>query len=133
MRSLLFQRVSALLLIVFLPVFVFMAGLAPVQAEDPFSEVCQGSASGSAACRDNTTTNPLLGGDGVITRVIQLVIVAVGAVSVFVIIVGGFKYIISAGDPQKAANAKNTILYAVIGLVIAVFAQAIVAFVLNRL
>ena len=53
-----------------------------------------------------------------------------GAVSVIVIIVGGFQYATSGGDSSKVTSAKNTILYAVIGLVVAILAYAIVNFVL---
>ena len=56
----------------------------------------------------------------------------VGAVSVVVIIIGGFKYIVSAGDSNGIQSAKNTILYALVGLVVAVFAQVIARFVLGQ-
>ena len=52
-------------------------------------------------------------------------------ISVIVIIVAGLKYVTSAGNPSAISSAKTTILYAVIGLVIAILAYAIVNFVLN--
>jgi len=57
----------------------------------------------------------------------------VGAAAVIMIIVGGFKYITSSGDSTSVESAKNTILFAVIGLVIALVAQSIVIFVLRKL
>jgi hypothetical protein len=48
------------------------------------------------------------------------------------IIIGGFQYITSSGDSGKVGTAKNTILYAIIGLVIVALAQFIVRFVLSR-
>lgn len=48
------------------------------------------------------------------------------------IIVGGFRYVISGGDSNGVSGAKNTIMYAIIGLVIVLFAQIIVKFVLTN-
>jgi hypothetical protein len=56
----------------------------------------------------------------------------VGVVSVIMIIIGGFKYIISSGDSANVTSAKNTILYAIIGLVVVLLAQIIVRFVIAR-
>lgn len=55
----------------------------------------------------------------------------VSAISVLVIIIAGFMYVVSAGNPDKTKRAKNAIMYAVIGLVVAFFARTIVQFVLN--
>jgi hypothetical protein len=48
------------------------------------------------------------------------------------VIIGGFRYIVSNGDSNGVSGAKNTILYAIVGLVIVLFAQVIVRFVLTR-
>lgn len=55
------------------------------------------------------------------------------AVAVLVIVISGVQFILSRGDPQKAANARNTIIYASIGLVLGILAFSIVRFVLGRL
>ncbi|MGH7195928.1 MAG: hypothetical protein ACREGA_04085 [Candidatus Saccharimonadales bacterium] len=65
--------------------------------------------------------------------IVNVLSIIVGIVAVIMIIVGGLKYVVSAGDAQAASGAKNTILYAIIGLIIAVLAQIIVHFVLNNL
>jgi len=75
----------------------------------------------------------LIGPDGVITQLTSIALAIVGALSVIMLIWGGVRYIISGGDSKKITDAKNTILYAIIGLVIAVFAYAIIRFVLNTL
>lgn len=62
-----------------------------------------------------------------------LVFGVIGALALFYIIYGGIQYVYSSGEPQKAAQAKQTIIYAVIGLVIAVSAETIVWTVLDRL
>lgn len=53
----------------------------------------------------------------------------VGAVSVIMIIIGGLRYVLSSGDSKATVEAKNTILYAVIGVVVAIVAYAVIAFV----
>lgn len=55
----------------------------------------------------------------------------VGVAAVIMIIIGGLKYITSSGDSNNITSAKNTILYAIIGLIIVALAQFIVKFVLN--
>lgn len=63
---------------------------------------------------------------------VNLLSVVVGVISVIMIIIGGLKYITSGGDSSKVSSAKDTILYAVIGLVVVAMAQVIVRFVLNE-
>lgn len=67
-----------------------------------------------------------------VRRIINIFSVVVGAVSVIMIIIGGFRYIISGGDSAGVSSAKNTILYAVVGLVIVLFAQVIIRFILTN-
>ncbi len=71
--------------------------------------------------------------NNLVTSVISLLSWAIGVVAVFMIIVGGFKYITSGGDTAGVTAAKNTILYAIIGLVIVALAQVIVKFILGRI
>lgn len=66
-----------------------------------------------------------------IKKVINIFSLVIGVVAVIMIILGGFKYITSGGDSGNVTGAKNTILYAVIGLVIVALAQIIVRFVLQ--
>ncbi|HSX08471.1 MAG TPA: pilin [Candidatus Saccharimonadales bacterium] len=69
---------------------------------------------------------------GIVTDMINIFSLVVGIISVIMIIYGGFKYITSGGDSGNITGAKNTIIYAVIGLVIVALAQFIVQFVLNK-
>jgi hypothetical protein len=64
--------------------------------------------------------------------VVNFFSVIVGAISVIMIIYGGFRYITSGGDSGRVGNAKNTLIYAVIGLFIVALAQLIVHFVLTQ-
>lgn len=70
--------------------------------------------------------------NNIITTVINIFSLVVGVVSVIMIIIGGLKYITSGGESNNVTSAKNTIMYALIGLVIVVLAQVIVRFVLTR-
>ena len=74
----------------------------------------------------DTTVNDLL------TDVINIFSLIVGVVSVIMIIIGGLRYITSGGDSNNVSAAKNTILYAIVGLVIVALAQLVVRFVLSR-
>ena len=68
----------------------------------------------------------------IVAKIIQIFSWVVGAISVIILIFGGLKYITSGGDAGKITSAKNTILYALIGIVIVALSQVIVNFVLNR-
>jgi len=67
------------------------------------------------------------------TLLLTVLFPILGGIAILVITIAGFRYITSAGDPQKAASAKSTIIYAIIGLMVAVAAEAIVAFVVTSL
>lgn len=67
-----------------------------------------------------------------ITVIINILSAVVGIIAVIMIIIAGLRYITSGGKQESVTGAKNTILYAVIGLVIVALAQLIVHFVLNK-
>jgi cytochrome bd-type quinol oxidase subunit 2 len=84
------------------------------------------SGSGSCPSTGSTGINDLL------TKIINIFSAIVGVIAVIMIIVGGLRYITSGGDSNKVSAAKNTIIYAIIGLVIVALAQLIVRFVLSN-
>lgn len=88
---------------------------------------------GAEAVRADGMPAELVGVDGVFTKFSNIALYAVGAISVIMLIWGGLRYITSGGDSKKITDAKNTILYAIIGLIIAVLAFAIINFVLNAI
>ncbi len=77
-----------------------------------------------------TSTNDRV--NRVITLVINILSLIVGVVAVIMIIVGGLKYVLSSGDSGNVTGAKNTIIFAIVGLVIVALAQFIVRFVLAK-
>jgi len=71
-------------------------------------------------------------GQSAINATVTILSFIVGFVAVIMVIVSGFKYITSGGDSGKVASAKNTLIYALIGAAIAVLAQFLVHFVINK-
>jgi hypothetical protein len=69
----------------------------------------------------------------VIKRIVNVALYVVGAVSVLMLVYGGFRYVVSGGDANAVATAKNTILYAIVGVVIAILSYAIVNFVVSSI
>ena len=65
-------------------------------------------------------------------NVVNIILTVLGIVSVIMIVVGGFQYVTSGGDTNKVTTAKNTILYSVIGVVVALLAAFIVQYVVNN-
>jgi len=66
-------------------------------------------------------------------NIINIMLFLIGAIAVIMIVVGGIRYTTSGGDSSSITGAKNTILYAIVGLVVAIMAYAIVNFVLQAL
>ena len=71
--------------------------------------------------------------NNIVHTIVNLMSALVGIVAVIMIIVGGFRYITSGGNDTSVTSAKNTILYAIIGLVVVALAQLIVRFTLGKL
>lgn len=67
----------------------------------------------------------------ILVSLVNLALYAAGALAVIFLIIGGLKYVLSAGEPAKLSSAKQTILYAIVGLIIAITAAAIVNFVIK--
>lgn len=68
-----------------------------------------------------------------VKNISTIVFSVVGALALLFITIGGFRYVLSQGDPQATGKAKNTILYALVGLVVAIMGQVIVTFVIGRI
>ncbi|HEX7963766.1 MAG TPA: pilin [Candidatus Saccharimonadales bacterium] len=105
----------------------FPVMLQHVAAQTPADEVCAGiaTASGTGCNGDNTTLN------NVVANGVNILSVVIGIVAVIMIMVAGFKYITAGGDAGQIGSAKNTLVYAIVGLVIVALAQSIVHFVLH--
>jgi hypothetical protein len=119
------MKIFTLVLAVFVAAALSFYVPQPVQA-DLADEACKGAtgANATAECEGTGFT------DG-FKNIVNVVIFMVGAVAVLMIIIGGFRYVVSGGDSAGVEGAKNTILYAVIGVVVAFLAYAIVNFVIG--
>ena len=117
-------------------VFAFSGSVA-YAATDPFSEACsQPGANQSEVCQNEArggSSNPLFGSGSLLETVINLIALIAGVAAVIVIIVAGFQFVTAAGDSAKIKNARNAIIYAIIGLVVIALARVIIGFVLTRL
>lgn len=81
------------------------------------------------------TNIPKIGtGDGsALDKALTLTFVIIGALSLLMLVVAGFRYVVSAGDKEKMATAKRMIIYTVVGLVVSAMAATFVNVVLGRL
>lgn len=94
------------------------------QPADPYS-----------ACNNNSSSVACQKGDvyDVIQNIINILLSVVGVIGVVMVIIGGLRFTTSAGNPDAIKVAKNTILYAIIGIVVSFSAWALVTFVIDRL
>lgn len=116
----------------------------PASAIDVFKDGC--GAAGQGGGTTGGTTGGQTGGSSsgvcgaqsqddfskLMQNVINLLLLVLGMIAVIAIIIGGIRYVTSNGDPGQIKSAKDTILYAVVGLVVAIMAYAIVGFVLAQ-
>ncbi len=90
------------------------------------------SIQGGVNCAQGSSSNqPLFGSGSIFTTIVNVLLFVIGAISVIMLIIGGIRYTLSGGDSGSVTAAKNTIMYAIIGLVIAFLAFAIVNWVLG--
>lgn len=139
-----FQKIKNLILAAALVLTAALPALVPVTASAATNgvkdSICRGTniatsasnTSDTAGCAADTSG---VGADGLYTlaaKIVNIFSVLVGIIAVIMIIYGGFKYITSGGDSGNISGAKNTLIYAIIGLVVVALAQFIVRFVLGQ-
>jgi type IV secretion system pilin len=97
------------------------------------SHYATGSGTGKGSLDLSSLPNPgAVASGGIIPLIFQDVFGIVGGLSLLFLIIGGFRYVLSSGEPQNVATAKATILYAIIGLLIAIVAESIVSLILGK-
>lgn len=97
-----------------------------VCSDEPDATVCKEKASAK-------NSNPLFGPKGLLTRIIFILSIIVGIVAVIGIMTAGLKFITSGNNPQQVTVAREMVLYAIVGLLVAAFAQGLVKFILYRI
>jgi len=126
-----------------LTIVLALTFIAPGVAPLAIASACSGTASGIQSGANGALGNPSSGVDcssagsttdvGTIAKnVVNVFSFIVGAVAVIMIIYGGFRYVTSGGESGAVGNAKNTLVYAIVGLVIVALAQLIVHYVLAQ-
>lgn len=113
-----------------------LLGLSVVPATVSAGTECTvtGGISGGANCATPADKQETLTGEGgIFQTVVNILLFIVGAIAVIMLIVGGIRYVVSGGDQSAVTGAKNTILYAIVGIVVAFLAYAAVNFVITQL
>lgn len=127
LRSVLLIPALTLAIGVALPVGAAVLTADQAAAQNPKTEIEKGvTAAGGGSGSDGSTLTTMIG------TAVNVLLLIIGAVSVIMIIYGGFRYVTSGGDSSAVTSAKNTILYAVVGLIVALLAYAIVGWVLAK-
>jgi hypothetical protein len=107
-----------------------------VQAVSILNHSCVNSDTSASVCQDGNTSagapNPIFGPNGFLTTAIQIIAYIVGIASIIMIIISALRMVLSGGEPSTVSSARSAVLYSLIGVAIAVAAQAIVVFVLKR-
>ena len=105
---------------------LFALPAVPAQAlfENAKSNACAGITGGATSTSCGTSSDSTV--SNLTHTVTNLLSIAVGVVSVVMIIIGGIKLATSGGDPSKAKSGRSTVIYALIGLAVAVLAQVLV-------
>jgi|GEM_PF-125005 len=115
---------------------VLTAGMISVPALAAGTDFKGDACSGLQSISGNDTTTCPTGSESALSNLIKTIIsilsLVVGIVAVIMVIVGGFKFITSGGDSAKTASARSTIVYALVGILVAAFAQVLVHFVLFK-
>lgn len=131
LQSLLILPILALGASVALPVLQ-PAGTAQAQTATECTQDGSGGLSGGANCsKGEDQADQLFGDGGIFQTITNVLLFIIGAISVIMLIIGGIRYVVSGGDQAAVTSAKNTILYAVIGIVVAILAYALVNFVIT--
>lgn len=86
---------------------------------------------GANCAQGDDQQSNLFGAGGIFNTITNVLLFIIGAISVIMLIIGGIRYTVSGGDAGAVTSAKNTILYAIVGIVVAILAYAVVNFVIG--
>jgi magnesium-transporting ATPase (P-type) len=134
-----FKKLAVLLTEIIAAIALTVAPVAPAFAQDAQQQINAGLCTGSnleftenTSSADCSTSDATERVNNLIKTIVNLLSAVVGIVAVIMIIFGGLRYITSGGNDSSVTGAKNTILYAIIGLIIVALAQVLVRFTLNK-
>jgi hypothetical protein len=133
------KKVAGTLVIV--PALVIALGFAAspaVHAQATTPTACDavatgGIAHGAECAKPTDAPANLFGPKSIFVTITNIMLFIIGAIAVIMLIIGGIRYVVSAGDQTAVTSAKNTILYAIIGIIVAFLAYAAVNFISTQL
>ena len=118
------------------PLLAFGSGAVLLTATAAASDLSIQGGANAAQGNDQTGDAASLFGEdgqgGIFRTITNVMLFLIGAISVIMLIIGGIRYVVSGGDSTAVQNAKNTILYAIVGVVVAILAYAVVNFVIGE-
>lgn len=134
MKSIIKKIGQGLLLVPALTLGLSFALAPAASAACDTSTIASDPLAGGAGCAQGTkTADNLFGTGGIFQTIVNVLLFLIGAIAVIMLIIGGVRYVISGGDQAQVTSAKNTILYAIVGIVVAFLAYAAVNFVMTQL
>ncbi|MDB5165233.1 MAG: hypothetical protein JWM00_123 [Candidatus Saccharibacteria bacterium] len=133
MKNIIKKSLQGLLLV---PILALGVSLATPAVQSASAAACADPTDLSATCgagsaQGNEQQADLFGANGIFKTVTNVLLFIIGAISVIMLIIGGIRYTVSGGDSAAVTSAKNTILYAIVGIIVALLAYAVVNFVLG--
>ncbi len=132
MKSFMKKVSRSLLLVPLVVAGVAFATPAVVHAQG-CDDVSTGLGGGADCAKPTNAAEELFGENSIFQTVTNILLFLIGAISVIMLIIGGIRYVVSGGDQTSITSAKNTILYAIIGIIVAFLAFAAVRFVTEQL
>lgn len=112
----------------YITISLVLSALAAVILANPVLATIQ---SGAGSAKGSDQPSVLFGNTGVFSEITNVLLFVVGAIAVIMIVIGGLRYVLSGGDAKQVEAAKNTILYAIVGIIVAILAYAAVNFITN--
>ncbi len=102
-------------------------------AQPAFAQTCTDAKDCVTKGANNVRTGASRSLPETIQQITNVLLFLLGAISVIMLVVGGFKFVTSGGSPEQVKSAKNTIMYSIVGVVVAIVAYAVVDWVIRQL
>lgn len=122
--------------VLLMPLFIVSSPvLAQFNPTDPAcSELTPTERAGATICNESEIVDdPVVGEEGVIIKVANVLSIAAGIIAVIIVVVAGIQMTLSTGDSQKVSNSRNAIIYTAVGILVIVLARTIVIFIVNSI
>lgn len=125
------NRVLSLSSFVVVSLFVLLAGVIFDAQSAAATTIELSMQAGANSARGTDQVTDLFGQAGVFQNITNALLFVVGSISVIMLVIGGLRYVVSGGESSAVQAAKNTILYAIVGVIVSMLAYAAIAFVIG--